>query len=55
MKDGVNHLLKGGRGMAEADKHNHGFVETMICDEGSFSLISISDANVVETLVNINN
>jgi hypothetical protein len=53
MENGVNHSLKGSGRVTKTKKNDCGFVETTIHDKGSFPLISISDTNVVETPVNI--
>ena len=46
--EGVIHeSLEGGRGIAQAKEHDHGFKETFMSDESSLPLISFLDANIV--------
>jgi hypothetical protein len=54
MENGVDHSLKSSRRVTKTEKHDCGFVETTICDKGSFLLISILDTNIVKTPANIN-
>jgi len=44
----VHQLLECSRGIAQAKEHNEGFEETELGEEGSFPLVSLLDANIVE-------
>ena len=44
----VHHILEGSGGVAKAKIHDHWFVETILCFERCFMLISIFDAYFVK-------
>ena len=43
----IHESLEGGGGVAQAKEHYGGFEQSFVGDEGSFPLVSISDADVV--------
>ena len=44
----VHHVLKGGGGIAEAEIHNHRFIEAVLCFERRFMLVSVFDPHLVK-------
>ena len=49
----VHESLECGRGVAEAEKHDHWFKEFLVRDESSLLLMAIFDTDVVVTPMNI--
>ena len=47
LEDVVHHGLEGGWAVGEAEEHDQGFEETLICSEGGFPLISLFDPYIV--------
>jgi len=43
----IHHRLKGGRRVAESEKHYSGFEESFVGFEGHFPLISVFDTDIV--------
>ena len=43
----VHHRLEGGRGVREAEKHNHGLEKAAVCLESRLPLIPIANAYVI--------
>ena len=46
----IHHCLEGGRQVAEAKEHDKWFIQPSVCPEGCLVFISLLDANIVETL-----
>ena len=46
-KDEVHHGLKGSRGICKAEKHDHGFKQTLISFESCLPLVAVSNAYIV--------
>ena len=48
LEDVIHHGLEGSRGVAEAEKHDKGFVESLVRSEGCFVFVTLFDANIIE-------
>ena len=47
LEDVVHHGLEGGQAVGEAEEHDQGFEEALICLEGGFPLVPLFDSHIV--------
>src|SRR5882724_1395626 len=52
-EDVIHHHLKCGRAIHQAEEHNQGFKETLVCPEGSFPLVSLFNTHIIVSPMDI--